>query len=74
MVALTLLEKTSNRLITKVRVRNQFPKSKYDTELNAMVDLLKNMDFEIDFDWNDEVTVITKIRVTFEGITAERTA
>lgn len=74
MVALTLLEKTSNRLITKVRVRNLHPQCRYTTELNAMVDLLKNMDFQIDFDWNEETTAITKIRVTFEGVTAERIA
>lgn len=74
MTTLTLLEKASNRLITKVRVRNLRPQCRYTTELNAMVDLLKNMDFKIDFDWNDEMTAITKIRVTFDGNTAERTA
>lgn len=74
MITLTLLEKAANRLITKVRIRNQYPKSKFATELNAMVDLLKNMDFEIDFDWNNEVTEITKVKVTFDGTTIERFA
>ena len=72
MTTLTLLEKAVNRLIKKARIRNIYPKGKLDTELNAMVNLLKNMDFEIDFDWNDEVTKITKITLTFEGETVER--
>ena len=72
MTTLTLLEKAANRLITKARVRNLSPEGKFNTELGAMVDLLKNMDFEIDFDWNDEVTKITKITLTFEDKTVER--
>ena len=74
MITLTLLEKAANRLITKARVRNLSPEGKYNTELSAMADLLKNMGFEVDFDWNDEVTKIIKVILTFEGETVERIA
>lgn len=74
MITLTLLEKAANRLITKTRVRNLSPEGKFNTELSAMVDLLKNMDFEVNFDWNDEVTKITKVTLTFVGETVERIA
>lgn len=74
MTTLTLLEKAANRLITLARVRNMYPKSKFSTELNAMVNLLKNMDFGVDFDWDDEVAKITKITLTFGSETVERIA
>lgn len=77
MIATTLLEKAANRLIAKVRVRNLYPNSgKTNTELSAMVDILKNMDFKVDYIWaeNPEENKIVAITLTFEGNEIDRTA
>ena len=39
-----------------------------------MVELLKNMDFEVNFDWDEEVSKITTIRLIFENHSIERIA
>lgn len=77
MIAITLLEKAADRIITKVRVRNLNPESvKINAELSAMVNLLKNMDFEVDFTWseNPEENKIIAITLTLEGKEVDREA
>lgn len=77
MIVITLLEKAADRIITKVRVRNLNPKSvKINAELSAMVNLLKNMDFEVDFTWseNPEENKIIAITLTLEGKVVDREA
>lgn len=70
-----LLEKAADRVFTKARVRNTYPKGGINREFGAMVDLLKFMGFVLDFDWDDEeVTKIIGVRVSFGGETVEKTA
>lgn len=76
-LTLTLLEKAANRLIVLVRVRNISPDSrKYKTELLAMVNLLENMDFDIDFIWSDKYkdNKIVAITLQFDGVEVSRAA
>mgnify|MGYP000358588214 CR=1 FL=1 len=51
---MTLLEKASARLAAKAGVWNLDPESmRVNTALSAMKDILKYMDFEIDFEWSE---------------------
>ena len=77
MCTLTLLEKAANRLIILVRVRNISPDSrKYNTELSAMVNLLENMGFDVDFIWSDKYkdNKIVAITLQFDGVKVSRAA
>ncbi len=69
-----LLEKAADRVFTKARARNMHPKGRLNTELGGMIDLLKFMGFVVDFYWDDDVTNITGVRVSFGGETAEKRA
>ena len=70
-----LLEKAGDRVFTKARARGTHTKGRLNTELGAMVDLLKFMGFVLDFDWDeDDVTKIIGVRVSFGGETVEKTA
>ena len=70
-----LLEKAADMVFMKARARNTHPKGRLNTELGAMVDLLKFMGFVLDFDWDeDDVTKIIGVRVSFGGETVEKTA
>lgn len=70
-----LLEKAAERLWAKAKVRNIYPKGKFNTELGAMVDLLKSMGFLVELVWDgEELTKITGVRVSLGGETAGKTA
>lgn len=69
-----LLEKAADMVFMKARVRNIHQKGSLNTEFGAMVDLLKFMGFVLDFDWDDDVTKIIGVRVSFGGETAEKRA
>lgn len=77
MITLTLLEKAGNRLISLIRVRNMCPESrKYNTELSAMINLLKCMDIEVDIDFskNPEENKMSILKLTLENETITRKA
>jgi len=67
---LELLEKAAGRLITLIRVRNLATRSRYDSDLSAMVNILKVMGFEVDFEWNNDA--IERIMVSLDGEKIER--